>query len=157
MSIPRTRLGSTGLAVSRLALGTMTFGLQTDEATSQRILDKALGAGVDFIDTADVYPLGGTLANVGETEAIIGRWLQAGGPQRRQAVVLATKAVGRMGPHPWNQGASRKHLLAAKKEVAASAAIEVIGIARGCSFYHGYRHPAALKMFAASWRSLFYV
>ena len=113
MSIPRIRLGSTGLVVSRLALGTMTFGLQTDEQTSRRILDKALDAGVDFIDTADVYPLGGTLDTVGNTEAIIGRWLQAGGPQRRRSIVLATKAVGRMGPHPWDQGASRKHLLAA--------------------------------------------
>lgn len=111
MNMPRKRLGSTGLTVSRLALGTMTFGLQTDEATSHRILDKATSAGIDLIDTADVYPLGGTLDTAGRTEAIIGRWLQAGGPQRRQAIVLATKAVGKMGPHPWDQGASRKHLL----------------------------------------------
>jgi aryl-alcohol dehydrogenase-like predicted oxidoreductase len=113
MSLARKRLGSTGLTVSRLALGTMTFGLQTDEATSQRILDKAMSAGIDLIDTADVYPLGGTLDTAGRTEAIIGRWLQAGGPQRRQSIVLATKAVGKMGPNPWDQGASRKHLLQA--------------------------------------------
>lgn len=113
MTMPRKRLGSTGLTVSRLALGTMTFGLQTDEDTSHRILDKAVGAGIDLVDTADVYPLGGTLDTAGRTEAIIGRWLQAGGPQRRQSIVLATKAVGRMGPQPWDQGASRKHLLAA--------------------------------------------
>lgn len=113
MNMPRKRLGSTGLTVSRLALGTMTFGLQTDEATSHRILDKATAAGIDLVDTADVYPLGGTLDTAGRTEAIIGRWLQAGGPQRRQSIVLATKAVGKMGPHPWDQGASRKHLLEA--------------------------------------------
>ncbi len=112
MPIPTTRLGRSGLTVSRLALGTMTFGLQTDEATSQQILDKATEAGIDFIDTADVYPLGGTLETAGRTEEIIGRWLQAR-PGRRGGIVLATKAVGKMGPQAWNQGASRKHLLAA--------------------------------------------
>ncbi|MFT3819184.1 MAG: aldo/keto reductase [Rubrivivax sp.] len=109
--MPTVRLGRSGLQVSRLALGTMTFGLQTEEAESQRILDKALAAGVSFIDTADVYPLGGTLQTNGRTEEIIGRWLQQHG--RRHEVVLATKAVGRMGAQAWNQGASRKHLLAA--------------------------------------------
>ena len=113
MTMPTTRLGRSGLIISRQALGTMTFGLQTDEATSHAILDNALAGGISFIDTADVYPLGGTLANVGDTETIIGRWLQAGGPARRNRVVLATKAVGKMGPEPWNQGASRKHLLQA--------------------------------------------
>ncbi|MFC5608252.1 aldo/keto reductase [Variovorax soli] len=108
MSIPTTRLGRTGLTVSRLALGTMTFGLQTDEAVSQQILDKATGAGINFLDTADVYPLGGTLETAGRTEEIIGRWLKAKG---RGNFVLATKAVGKMGPHAWDQGASRKHLL----------------------------------------------
>lgn len=110
MSIPTTRLGRTGLTVSRLALGTMTFGLQTDEAVSQQILDKATGAGINFLDTADVYPLGGTLETAGRTEEIIGRWLKAKG---RGNFVLATKAVGKMGPHAWDQGASRKHLLEA--------------------------------------------
>jgi len=111
MSIPTTRLGRTGLVVSRLALGTMTFGLQTDEAVSGQILDKATGAGINFIDTADVYPLGGTLETGGRTEEIIGRWLKAKGAGARGQYILATKAVGRMGPHPWDQGASRKHLL----------------------------------------------
>ncbi|MBS0339490.1 MAG: aldo/keto reductase [Proteobacteria bacterium] len=109
MSIPTTRLGRTGLTVSRLALGTMTFGLQTDEAVSQQILDKATGAGINFLDTADVYPLGGTLETAGRTEEIIGRWLKAN--KGRGNFVLATKAVGKMGPHAWDQGASRKHLL----------------------------------------------
>jgi len=108
MSIPSTRLGRTGLTVSRLALGTMTFGLQTDEAVSSQILDKATGAGINFLDTADVYPLGGTLETAGRTEEIIGRWLKT---RQRGDYVLATKAVGKMGPHAWDQGASRKHLL----------------------------------------------
>lgn len=104
-----TRLGGTGLIVSRLCLGTMTFGLQSDEITSRAILDTALDAGVTFIDTADVYPLGRDVASrlEGRTEEVIGRWMK----RRRNQLILATKAVGRMGPMQWNQGASRKHLL----------------------------------------------
>jgi aryl-alcohol dehydrogenase-like predicted oxidoreductase len=107
MSIPTTRLGRTGLNVSRLALGTMTFGLQTEEAVAHLILSKAASAGVNFLDTADVYPLGGGLDTAGRTEEIVGRWLKG----QRHAYILATKAVGKMGPNPWDQGASRKHLL----------------------------------------------
>ena len=110
MSIPTTRLGRTGLTVSRLALGTMTFGLQTDEATSHRILDKATDGGINFLDTADVYPLGGTVETIGRTEVIIGNWLKAKGAARANYIV-ATKAVGKVGPNSWDQGASRKHLL----------------------------------------------
>jgi aryl-alcohol dehydrogenase-like predicted oxidoreductase len=102
-----TNLGATGLTVSRLCLGTMTFGLQTEEDKSFGILDKAAAAGVNFLDTADVYPLGGDLGTVGETERIVGRWLKG----KRHQFVLATKCVGKMGDAPWNQGASRKHIL----------------------------------------------
>ncbi len=102
-------LGHTGLNVSRLCLGTMTFGLQTEQRVAFEIVDKAVEAGVNFIDTADVYPLGGDLKSVGRTEEILGAWLKG----RRSQFIVATKAVGQMGPHPWNQGASRKHLLAA--------------------------------------------
>jgi aryl-alcohol dehydrogenase-like predicted oxidoreductase len=100
-------LGHTGLNVSRLCLGTMTFGLQTEQRVAFEIVDKAVEAGVNFIDTADVYPLGGDLKSVGRTEEILGAWLKG----RRSQFIVATKAVGKMGPHPWNQGASRKHLL----------------------------------------------
>ena len=113
MTMPTTRLGRSGLVISRQVLGTMTFGLQTDEATSFAILDAALAGGINCIDSADVYPLGGTLETAGRSEEIIGRWLRAGGPGRRSQVVLATKAVGPMGPQDWNQGASRMHLLSA--------------------------------------------
>lgn len=111
MTMPTTRLGRTGLTVSRLALGTMTFGLQTDEATSHRILDKAADGGINFLDTADIYPLGGTVDTIGRTEEIVGRWLQAQGPSGRAKFIVATKAVGKVGPNTWDQGASRKHLL----------------------------------------------
>ena len=56
------RLGRTGLQVSRLCLGTMTFGLQCDESTAGAILDRAAEGGVDFIDSSDAYPLGGDLS-----------------------------------------------------------------------------------------------
>jgi aryl-alcohol dehydrogenase-like predicted oxidoreductase len=105
-------LGRTGLRVSRLCLGTMTFGLQCDEATSVAILDAAADAGITFLDTADVYPLGGGFETAGRTEEIIGRWLAG----RRDDVVLATKCVGAMGPQPWQQGASRRHVLDAVDE-----------------------------------------
>jgi 1-deoxyxylulose-5-phosphate synthase len=102
-----TKLGATGLTVSRLCLGTMTFGLQTDEATSFKIMDTAAEAGVTFLDTADVYPLGGDLSTIGRTEEVVGNWLKG----KRHQYILATKAVGKVGDAAWNQGASRKHLL----------------------------------------------
>lgn len=101
------KFGRTGLTVSRLCLGTMTFGLQTEEDASRRILDTAADAGVNFIDTADVYPLGSDHGDAGRTEEIVGRWLKG----KRDRFILATKAVGKMGPSAWDQGASRKHLL----------------------------------------------
>jgi 1-deoxyxylulose-5-phosphate synthase len=103
------RLGRTGLPVSRLCLGTMTFGLQCDEATSHSILDAASEAGIDFLDTADVYPLGGDAGTVGRTEEILGRWLRG----KRDRFIVATKCFGITGPAPWDRGASRKHVLAA--------------------------------------------
>jgi aryl-alcohol dehydrogenase-like predicted oxidoreductase len=104
-----TRFGNTGLRTSRLALGTMTFGLQTDEAESIRILDRATDAGINLIDTADVYPLGGEASTAGGTEAIVGRWLKG----KRSRYIVATKAVGKVGPNAWDQGSSRKHLVEA--------------------------------------------
>ncbi|RKP43504.1 aldo/keto reductase [Trinickia fusca] len=101
------KFGHTGLSVSSVCLGTMTFGFQSDEGVSHRIMDKAFEAGVTFFDTANIYPLGGGPTEVGQTEEIVGRWLKG----KRQQVVLATKAVGKMGPLPWEQGASRRHLL----------------------------------------------
>ncbi|MBI3637649.1 MAG: aldo/keto reductase, partial [Candidatus Rokubacteria bacterium] len=101
------RFGRTGLSVSRLCLGTMTFGVQCDEPTSRAILDRAAEAGITFIDTADVYPLGGGLDTVGRTEEIIGRWLGA----RRRDFIVATKCFGAMSDKPWDRGLSRKHIM----------------------------------------------
>lgn len=101
------RFGRTGLKVSRLCLGTMTFGIQCDEKQSFAILDAALDAGINFLDTANSYPSGGSLETVGRTEEILGRWLRS----RRNNFVVATKCFGRMGPQPWQQGNSRKNVL----------------------------------------------
>ncbi|WP_030814323.1 aldo/keto reductase [Streptomyces sp. NRRL S-337] len=87
-----TQLGRTGLKVSRLVLGTMNFGPQTDEADSHTIMDAALNAGVNFFDTANVYGWGD---NKGRTEEIIGSWFAKGGG-RRDKTVLATKVYGNM-------------------------------------------------------------
>ncbi|PNE35934.1 MULTISPECIES: aldo/keto reductase [Streptomyces] len=89
-----TQLGRTGLKVSRIVLGTMNFGPQTDETDSHHIMDAALDAGINFFDTANVYGWG---AEKGRTEEIIGSWFARGGG-RREKTVLATKVYGNMGP-----------------------------------------------------------
>jgi 1-deoxyxylulose-5-phosphate synthase len=102
-------LGRTGLRVSRLCLGTMTFGYQCDEETSMAILDAADEAGVTFLDSADVYPLGGPREARGTTEDIVGRWLRG----KRDRFIVATKCVGQSGPAPWDRGASRQNIVRA--------------------------------------------
>ena len=101
-----TNLGRTGLKVSRLCLGTMNFGPQTDEATSHDIMDRALELGINFFDTANVY---GWELGEGITEQIIGRWLDKG-DGRREKIVLATKVFGRMGEGPNERRLSAKHI-----------------------------------------------
>ncbi|GGF35864.1 aldo/keto reductase [Aliidongia dinghuensis] len=102
-----TKFGRTGLSVSRLCLGTATFGKQTDEAESHRILDAAADAGINFLDTADFYPMGAAHAQLGATEEITGRWLKG----KRHRFIVGSKAGAPMSSLPWDQGGSRKHLL----------------------------------------------
>jgi aryl-alcohol dehydrogenase-like predicted oxidoreductase len=96
-------LGTTGVRVSPLCLGAMMFGAwgNTDHDDSVRIIDRALDAGINFIDTADVY-------SAGESEEIVGKALASG---QRDRIVLATKAHGRMGDDPNEQGNSRRWLI----------------------------------------------
>jgi aryl-alcohol dehydrogenase-like predicted oxidoreductase len=94
-----TKLGRTGLRVSRLCLGTMNFGVDTPETDAFAILDRALELGINFVDTANVY---GWKQGEGITEHIVGRWFAQGGG-RRDKVVLGTKVYGAMGDWP-NQG-----------------------------------------------------
>ncbi|MFO7536561.1 MAG: aldo/keto reductase, partial [Chloroflexota bacterium] len=96
------QMGRTGLRVSELCLGAMTFGRETSEADSLSILDRFVEAGGNFIDTADVY-------TNGRSEEILGGWLKG---QDRDDIVLATKVRFRTGPGSNDIGLSRKHILA---------------------------------------------
>jgi aryl-alcohol dehydrogenase-like predicted oxidoreductase len=101
-----TRLGRTGLSVSRLCLGTMNFGPLTTEEDSYRIMDRAHELGINFFDTADVY---GWKKGEGVTEQIIGRWFAQGG-RRREKTVIATKVYGDMGDWPNEARLSALHI-----------------------------------------------
>ncbi|MDZ7264740.1 MAG: aldo/keto reductase [candidate division KSB1 bacterium] len=105
-------LGRTGLKVSRLCLGTMNFGPETNERDSFAIMDKALELGINFFDTANVY---GWKIGEGITEQIIGRWL-AQGNGRREKIVLATKVYGTMGNWPNQSHLSAYHIRQACEE-----------------------------------------
>ncbi|SEL39791.1 NADP(H)-dependent aldo-keto reductase [Halomonas daqiaonensis] len=85
-------LGDTGIEVSRLCLGTMTFGEQNSEAEAHEQLDRAVAFGIDFIDTAEMYPVPPRAETQGHTEAYIGSWLKRRGS--RDDVIIATKASG---------------------------------------------------------------
>ena len=120
-------LGSTGLRVSALCLGTMQFGWTADEPTSFAVLDAAFEAGITFIDTADIYSrwAPGNLGGVAET--IIGRWLAAH-PGRREKVILATKVRGPMSERPQDAGLSRSHVLAAAEASLRRMRVESIDL-----------------------------
>jgi len=99
-------LGKTGVEVSELCLGTMTFGNEADEATSIEIMDRALDAGINFFDSADVY-------NKGVTEEIIGRWL----PAHRNEIVMASKVHFPSGPGVNDRRSSRRHIVMETEEI----------------------------------------
>jgi aryl-alcohol dehydrogenase-like predicted oxidoreductase len=103
------RLGRSGLKVSALCLGTMTFGSQAGREESYAIMDTAVEAGVNFFDTADMYPLPSSYETGGVTEEIIGDWLRE--RRQRDRIVLATKCYAATSPEPNDSGLSRKHIL----------------------------------------------
>jgi aryl-alcohol dehydrogenase-like predicted oxidoreductase len=103
--IDRTTLGASDLAVTRICLGTMTFGEQVDEATTHHILDRAFERGVRFIDTAEMYAVPTRRETYGLTETFIGRWF-AKHPAKRAQVVLASKAAGPSRGMDWVHGGS---------------------------------------------------
>lgn len=113
-------MGNTGLAVSRLCLGTMTFGHETDEAGAHEQLDTFVEAGGNFIDTADVYTRG-------VSEQIIGRWLAAR-PGMREQVVIATKGRFPMSDLPNGRGLSRRHLADALDASLRRLGVETIDL-----------------------------
>nr|BAL57217.1 aldo/keto reductase [uncultured Chloroflexota bacterium] len=106
------QLGQTSLHVSRLCLGTMQLGWTADESTSFRLLSMAFDAGINFIDTADIYSRWVPGHRGGESETIIGKWWRKSGIPRSQ-IILATKVRGQMGEGPLDQGLSRAYILKA--------------------------------------------
>ena len=111
-------LGRSGTAVSSLALGTMTFGAESDEDVAHAQLDRFVAAGGTLVDTADVYA-------GGRSEEIIGRWLARADSADRDRVVLATKGRFPMGDGPNDLGLSRRHLTA-----ALDASLRRLGVER---------------------------
>ncbi len=87
----RRRLGNSGLVVSDICMGTMTFGSQCDETLSHQICDHAYDAGIDFFDAAEIYPVPPNKESIGVTEEIVGRWLKT---KKREEVIVATKVTG---------------------------------------------------------------
>ena len=85
------RLGQSGITVSDICMGTMTFGGQCDESLSHAICDRAMEAGIDFFDAAEIYPVPPSTDTAGNTEEILGRWLQT---KPRESVIVATKVTG---------------------------------------------------------------
>lgn len=107
-------LPGTDLNISRLCLGTMTFGQQNSEAEAHAQLDRAIAAGINFIDTAEMYPVPSQLATLGATETIIGTWLKK---QARDKVIIASKVAGPNRGLEWLRGGpvqlDRKQIIAA--------------------------------------------
>ncbi|HSM94191.1 MAG TPA: NADP(H)-dependent aldo-keto reductase [Anaeromyxobacteraceae bacterium] len=122
------KLGRTGLDVSVIALGTMTFGEQNTEAEGHAQLDAALDLGVNFVDTAEMYPVPPRAETQGRTERIIGSWLAAK-PSRRQKIVLATKAAGpaRDGVRPSHVRGGRTSFTRANLEEALDGNLRRLG------------------------------
>lgn len=87
----RRRLGTSGITVSDICMGTMTFGSQCDEKLSFAIMDRAYDAGIDFYDAAEMYPVPPTVEAFGRTEEIVGRWMKT---KPRESVIIATKITG---------------------------------------------------------------
>jgi len=120
--------GKTGLKVSRLCLGMMTYGSKKwrewtlDEKEAKPFVKRALDAGINFFDTADVYSrwVEGNPGGVAET--IIGKWIKQSNILRDQ-LVIATKVRGKMGPGPNDEGLSRKHIM-----LAVEASLRRLGI-----------------------------
>ncbi|HMM96304.1 aldo/keto reductase [Phycicoccus sp.] len=114
-------LGHSGCAVSELALGTMTFGTETDEAGSHEQLDVFLEAGGTLVDTADVY-------SAGVSEEIIGRWLAARPREVTERVVLATKGRFATDPGPNGNGLSARHLTRALDASLGRLGVDVVDL-----------------------------
>jgi len=110
------RLGGSGIAVSDICMGTMTFGNQADEAMAHRILDMSFDAGINFFDTAENYPVPPKEEWAGLTEEIVGRWMKT---KRRDAIIMATKVSGPS--HGWIKSSQRAGMTALDRHNIISA------------------------------------
>ena len=110
------RLGKSGIVVSDICMGTMTFGSQTDEAASHRVMDMSLNAGINFFDTAEGYPVPPDVKWVGRTEEIVGRWLKG---KNRDAIIIATKVSGPS--HVWFKSPCRGGMTALDRRQITTA------------------------------------
>ena len=110
------RLGKSPIVVSKICMGTMTFGAQADEKMAHRILDMSLDAGINFFDTAENYPVPPKEAWAGTTEEIVGRWMKT---KRRDELLIATKVCGPS--HGWIKGAQRAGMTALDRHNIISA------------------------------------
>ncbi len=108
-----TRLGRTGLKVSRLCLGTMNFGASADETNAFNILDRAINGGINFIDTANIYSSWVDGHVGGESEIVIGNWLKT---KNRREIIVATKVRGTMWQGANGEGLSRHHIIHAVED-----------------------------------------
>ena len=98
----RNRLGRSGIVVSEICMGTMTFGSMADEKAAIEVLDRSFDAGIDFYDTAENYPVPPDPSYAGRTEEILGRWMKT---KPRDALIIATKVSGPS--HGWIKAAVR--------------------------------------------------
>jgi aryl-alcohol dehydrogenase-like predicted oxidoreductase len=119
------KLGRTGLKVSELCLGTMTFRWTSTEEQSYEVLDRAWDAGINFLDTADVYSRWAPGNPGGVAEEIIGKWLKS---KPRDQIVIATKVRGRMWDGPNGEGLSRQHIMIAVENSLRRLGIDCIDL-----------------------------
>lgn len=129
-------LGRTGLRVSQVCLGTMTFGTQADRGAANKIMDVAADRGVNFIDTANSYPMPPVVETAGRTEEMVGAWLKG----KRERFVLATKVNNQVGPGPNDGGGSRVHLMRAIDDSLRRLQTDYVDI------YYLHHPPADLSL-----------
>ncbi|QFU77272.1 aldo/keto reductase [Halioglobus maricola] len=144
----RNRLGRSGIVVSDICMGTMTFGNQADEKTAFAIMDAAFDIGIDFFDTAEVYPVPPEERYMGVTEEIVGRWMKT---KPRDAIILATKVAGP--GHGWitppvragKSGLDRHHIMRAVEGSLRRLDTDYIDLYQTHWPDHGYYYEETLR------------
>ena len=144
----KNRLGKSGIVVSDICMGTMTFGSHADEKTAFEIMKRALDTGIDFFDTAEVYPIPPTTQLCGFTEEIVGRWMKT---KNRDGIILATKVAGP--GHGWirpqlrsgRTGLDRHHIMRAVEGSLQRLQTDYIDLYQTHWPDHGMRYEETLR------------